>query len=170
MFNVLYEKGVEQYALAALLNQFLMRFPEMLDNRKPLRLAPRGKRGRHFVMDEYPAIACERRRVAVAEPRIVANRQRQVQVLVTVLKPLVPSAHILERLPIDQHAEPGQDADVMDLRQANAPHGPLVSDHAVGYGAARQKPAVRARRHEFLEPSAIRGEGIVVDEDRKSVV
>lgn len=142
-----------------------MRFLKVLVNRDSLRGAPRAERLRHFMMDEHPAVTHERSGVPVFNPRIVAEREREVEVFVPVVKTLVPAAYGLEGLALHEHAEPGEHVNVVHLWKAPVPPHALIAHDLVGNWASGDKPAVVRRHHEPTEPVALHGKSVVVQEE-----
>ena len=135
----------------------------MLRNRLALLGAPRAERLAQFMVDKHAAVDGQGRRIAVALPCVIANRQRQVQVLVAVVEAFIPSAHGLERLALDQYTEAGQNPHVVDFRHPPVERHLLVAHYAVGHRPAGEKPAVLARRHHLGEPVAVQRKSVVVD-------
>ena len=77
----------------------------MLGYRRAVLLAPRRKRLAKLVMHEHAAVDAQRGRVAIAHPRIVADRDREIGVLVAIVKLFVPSTDRLERLALNEQAK-----------------------------------------------------------------
>ena len=98
------------------------------------------------------------------EPCVVANRQGQVQVLVAVVEGFIPPTDRLECLALHQEAEPAQYAHVVNVRHAPVERHLLVAHHAVGRGTAGQEPTALAGRDHAVEPIAVHGEGVVIQE------